>query len=69
MLTMAKKKNNPWPTRLKALRDRLGLTNDQMAQRLRIDVRLWKSWVYGERQPRGAAVALITLMEEGKIRG
>jgi DNA-binding transcriptional regulator YiaG len=64
----AKKRANPWPAKLKQLRNGLGLTNDEVAAKLRIPIRLWRSWLYGERRPSPAAQALISLLEDGKIR-
>lgn len=66
-MRMAKKAANPWPAKLKALRDRLGLSNEQVAARLRISLRLWRSWCYGERKPSPAGQALLSLLDQGKI--
>ena len=62
------KNRNPWPARLKKLRDSHGLTNEDIAKRLRIPLRLWKSWLYDNRIPSAAAQALISLLQDGKIR-
>jgi DNA-binding transcriptional regulator YiaG len=59
--------NNPWPRRLKALRERLGLTQVQAAERIRIAQSQWSSYEAGKRQPTRPIAHLIELLESGKI--
>jgi len=72
-MLVAKKRHTPkidpadWAARLKAVRDRLGLNNDQLAARLGIRSRTLVSWLYGERTPAESAQNLIKLLEDGKI--
>ena len=58
---------NPWPKRLKALQQRLDLSNDEMASRLGIKARTWMAWKYGERQPQSGSITLIRHLESGKL--
>jgi DNA-binding transcriptional regulator YiaG len=58
---------NPWPGRLKALQEKLGLDNDQMAEKLGVPARTWLSWKYGERRPSVAAARLVELAEAGRL--
>jgi DNA-binding transcriptional regulator YiaG len=77
MLVMAKRKSaaggepagaaNPWPARLRAVQDRLRLTNAEVAARLGIPQRTWVSWKYGERRPNAVSASMIDMLERGKI--
>lgn len=72
---MAKPKKPPKPTppnpaiakRIKAIRDRLGLSNAALADRLGITERALHSYLYGQRSPSAAVLKLITLLEAGKL--
>lgn len=73
MLCMAKKKtkkpkSNPWtPARLKALRERLDLTQVAAAARLGIPARTWIAWENSQGTPRSAAVTLLNLLDKGQL--
>ena len=57
---MSKKKaTNPWPKRLKALRERHGLTQAAAAAKVGVAMRTWISWENDHRQPSGPAALLI----------
>lgn len=63
---MGKKKINPWPARLKDLRNRLQITQEQAGKRVRVTRRTWAGWE-GGRVPSPAHQLLIELLEGGKI--
>lgn len=71
--TMAKKQAspkpapNPWPARLRALRERLALTQAAAAQKVRISRRAWVKWEMGDQIPSPAHQLLIELLEQEKI--
>jgi DNA-binding transcriptional regulator YiaG len=52
---------NPWPRRLKALRERLGLTQTEAAERIGTVLRTWQNYEYGRRQPGPMVAKLIEL--------
>lgn len=59
-MVMAKKRPaNPWPAKLKALRERQGLTQAQAAQRTGVALRTWISWENDHRRPSGPAQQLL----------
>jgi transcriptional regulator with XRE-family HTH domain len=58
---------NPWPRRLKALRERLGLTQTEAAKRLKISQTQWSLFESGKRQPTRPITHLIDLLAAGKI--
>lgn len=62
-----KKKRAKLPTQLSDFQDKADLTNQQMADRLRITLRLYVSWKYGERKPGDVGRALISFLLDGKI--
>lgn len=67
MLVMAKRKKHgthTWPARLARMQARLGLNNQEMADRLGISVHTWNAWRYGSRTPAGPSQAAIRLLEE-----
>lgn len=67
---MAKKKPSKtiWtPRRLKALRGRLGLTQESAADRLGISPNTWIAWENAQRNPGSAAAKLLTLLENGQL--
>lgn len=49
---------------VKAIRVRLGLTQDQMAQLLGTSVSGFRKWEQGKRQPSGAARTLLKIMDK-----
>lgn len=58
---------NPWPARLKAVRDRYGLTQAQAAERIRISQSQWSAFESGGRQPTRPVAHLLELLIAGKI--
>lgn len=64
---MGKKKDNPWPARLRAIIDRFGLTREEAAKRIRVSRRAWTSWESGDQIPSPAHQLLIELLEQEKI--
>lgn len=70
MTVMATKRSTsrkPTPKQLKALRERLQLTQSAIAEKLSVHLTTWQKWEYGERQPNAAAVALIRLLEQNRF--
>jgi DNA-binding transcriptional regulator YiaG len=70
MLTMAKRRSTPLtPARIKEIRERLGLTQAQAAERIGVARRTWMYWESPARgqRPSPAAVSLIHLLAEGKL--
>lgn len=60
-----KSPGNPWPARLRTLKNRLNRTDEAMAALLRIRYRVWVSWLYGERKPSDSGKFIIELAELG----
>lgn len=71
--TMAQKKkkpepaSNPWPARLKKLRDDLNITQREAAERVRVHLRSWAKWEYGDQIPSESHQLLIEMLESGKV--
>lgn len=63
MNVMAKKKPapNPWPGRLKRLRERHGLTQTEAAARVGTGLRTWQNWEYGRTRPNPMIAKLLDL--------
>ncbi len=53
---------NPWPERLKKLRDKYGLSQPEAAARLEVPVASWRNWEYGRTVPNAATVKAIKLV-------
>ena len=67
-VAMAPKKATPWTAkRIKALRDRLDLSQAQAAERIGASRATWISWEHGRREPSAASSRLLTLLNEEKI--
>lgn len=58
---------NPWPKRLAALRDKLGLNQKQAAEKVSISQSQWSSFEAGKRTPTRPIARLIELLETGTI--
>jgi transcriptional regulator with XRE-family HTH domain len=58
---------NPWPARLSALRAKLGLTQVQLAARLRISQSQLSAYQSGSRKPTRPIAYLIELLENEQI--
>ena len=67
MSTMSKERKKPWPQRLKDLRTRLGLTQDEAAKRCRISQSQWATFEAGKRKPTRPVAFLIELLEQEEI--
>ncbi len=55
------------PKQVRALRERLGLTQTQAAEKVGVTLRAWQSWEAGDRVPAQRSVLLLQLLDEGKI--
>ncbi len=66
MRVMAKKKND-WPARLRAIRERLGITQAEAAARVRISQSQWSAFESGTRQPTRPVAYLLELLESGTL--
>ncbi len=63
MVSMATKKPNPWtPKKVKALRQRLDLTQTEAAEKVGVTRRQWAAWEAGESKPSGPAAKLLQLL-------
>lgn len=61
-MAMAKeKKPYPWPARLKELRELLGVTQAEAAERVGVSTRTWISWENAQRTPSATAARLLRL--------
>ncbi len=70
MAVMAKKNPTPWTAkRVKALRERLDLTQAEAAALVGVTRRQWAAWEAGESKPSGPASKLLQLLSDrnGKI--
>lgn len=70
MLTMGRKplpRKSKFARELTDLRERLGLTQAQAAEKVGVTVRAWLSWERGTRTPSPSAVKLIKLIDQGTI--
>jgi DNA-binding XRE family transcriptional regulator len=65
MHVMAKKrpKMGGWPERLRALRERLDLTQAQAAEKVGVTRRAWIAWETGEKIPSAPLAILIGILE------
>lgn len=68
-MLVAKKPKPAWtPERVKSLRDRLELTQEQAADLVGVTRRQWAAWEGGENSPGGPATILLNLLHrDGKI--
>jgi DNA-binding transcriptional regulator YiaG len=66
MVRMAKLKI-PNPEQIKALRDKLGLTQAQAAEKVGVGQGVWSAWESGQRRPSRQSAILIDLLRQGKI--
>ncbi len=53
--------------RLTELRKRLGITQTEAAERIKVSLRTWQSWEGGEQVPTDSHALLIKLLESGKL--
>lgn len=51
------------PVDLKAIRERFGMSQSQMAMFLMISKRTWEKWEQGKRRPTGAVNTLLRVMQ------
>jgi DNA-binding transcriptional regulator YiaG len=64
MLMTKRKKpagNNPWPGRLKALREHYDISQKQAAERIDASLGSWRNWEQGLRTPSPMIVRLLKL--------
>jgi DNA-binding transcriptional regulator YiaG len=52
------------PVDVKAIRERFGMSQSQMALFLMISLRTWQKWEQGKRKPGGAAHTLLRVMQK-----
>lgn len=55
--------DNTWPSRVRALRERLGLSQEALARLMRVSVDSVRAWEAGRRTVGGPAQVLLNLME------
>ena len=53
--------------RLGAIRDRKGMSTEQLADHLRVPLETLRAWLYGKRSPSSQAQRLIQLAEKDKL--
>jgi DNA-binding transcriptional regulator YiaG len=58
---MAKKRPGTWPAKLKQLRERLGITQAEAAERAGVALRTWINWENAHQQPSRPAQKLIVI--------
>jgi len=51
------------PDQLKQLRHSLGLTQEQMAERIGVSLHGYRKWEQGQRQVKGAALKMIEMIK------
>lgn len=51
------------PLDVKAIRNKIGLTQDKFAVMMGVSVRTYQKWEQGSRRPTGAAAALLTIFD------
>lgn len=66
---MAKKRRQPafTPAKVKSVRDNLGLTQAEAAEKVGVSRRAWAAWESGERQLSPSSIILLRLLAEGKL--
>jgi putative transcriptional regulator len=52
------------PAEIRAFRQRLGLTQTQMAERLGVHLRTYQQWEYGRRKPRRPTLKLLEILHK-----
>lgn len=73
MLSMAKKKTKPVsapaypPATIRKLRERLGLTQTEAAEKVGVTQRAWLSWESGAVVPSKQSIILIQQLDQGKL--
>jgi DNA-binding transcriptional regulator YiaG len=58
---VAKSARNPWPAKLKALKERTGKSHQELADIIGVSRRTWRAWLYNESQPGKLAAQLLTI--------
>jgi DNA-binding transcriptional regulator YiaG len=56
------KKREDWPRLLRAIQDRTGKRQGELAEVLGVSVHTWRSWLYGQSVPSGPAAKLIKIL-------
>lgn len=73
MATMAPKRKkrrlagNSWPARLRAIRERMALTQAQAGEKVGVSVRSWLAWEVGDQIPSRSRQILLELLEKQEI--
>lgn len=69
MSTMAPARKPKIPTgkQIKAIRERLGLTQAEAAAKVRVSQSVWSAWERGATRPSPSSVLLIELLDRGSI--
>lgn len=67
MEVMAKDIPIPSPERIKKIREKLGLTQAEAAEKVHVSQSVWSAWERGARTPSEQSAFLIELLLKGKI--
>ena len=62
MLHMRDKRTTSWKRYLKALRERLKLTQEEAAEKLEVPVATWRNWEQGRNEPNTGMARLIEII-------
>lgn len=70
MVTMSKSRrlsragqgDNPWPARLRAIRERHQISQREAAEKIGVALRTWQNWEYGRAEPTSATAKLIDIL-------
>ncbi len=67
MIVMAKPRLIPTPSQIKAIRDKLGLTQAEAAEKVAVGQGVWAAWESSKRQPSRQSALLLDLLRRKKI--
>jgi DNA-binding transcriptional regulator YiaG len=67
MTVMAKPVPIPTPEQIKKIRESLGLTQQEAADRVQVGQGVWASWESGTRTPSRQSALLLKLLKEKKL--
>jgi len=68
MLGVMAKKSPIWNAKtIKALRQRLGLKQAEIAKRIRVSQSIWSCWERGTYLPDSRSLLLLDLLDQGKL--
>ncbi len=57
----------PAPKEIRAIREKLGLTQAEAAEKVSVGQGVWSAWESGDRRPSRQSALLIDLLKRGKI--